>query len=66
MIPISLEKEPKTTLRIVTLISATGIGTFMSSVDATITTISLPVIKNELGVEMHLVQWVILTYLLTL
>ena len=66
MIPINLEKEPKTTLRIVTLISATGIGTFMSSADATITTISLPVIKNELGVEMHLVQWVILTYLLTL
>lgn len=66
MIPINLEKDPKTTLRIVTLISATGIGTFMSSVDATITTISLPVIRDKLGVEMHLVQWVILTYLLTL
>ena len=48
------------------LISATGIGVFLASLDGTIINISLKTMKTSLGVEQYQIQWVILSYLLTM
>jgi EmrB/QacA subfamily drug resistance transporter len=49
-----------------TLISATGIGVFLSSLDGTIINISLKTMKDDLGVPQSRIQWVIISYLLTM
>lgn len=42
------------------------IGAFMAALDASIINIALPVLKKEFGVDIHIVEWVSLIYLLTL
>ncbi len=58
-----MEKPP---IKVGVLISATGIGAFLASLDGTIVNISLPQIMGSLGVAQNLVQWIILSYLLTM
>ncbi len=53
-------------VRIGILISATGIGVFLASLDGTIINISLKTMKDSLGVTQSSIQWVIICYLLTL
>ncbi len=38
----------------------------MAALDASIINIALPVLKKEFGVDIHIVEWVSLIYLLTL
>ncbi|MHA1685598.1 MAG: MFS transporter [Candidatus Heimdallarchaeaceae archaeon] len=47
------------------LVSATGIGVFLTSLDQTIVNVSLPAIRSGFNVEQSEVQWVIIVYLLT-
>ena len=53
-------------IKVGVLVSATGIGAFLASLDGTIVNISLPQMMESLGVAQHQVQWVILCYLLTM
>jgi len=53
-------------MKISTLVSSIGFGMFMSSLDATIVVIILEKIKSHYGVTSNEVQWVILSYLLTM
>ena len=63
----SEENDPdKKQVKIGILISATGIGVFLASLDGTIINISLKTMKTSLGVEQHQIQWVILSYLITM
>lgn len=48
------------------LVSATGIGVFMSALDSSIVNISLFSIASFFGVNQIAVQWVVLSYLLTI
>ena len=43
-----------------------GLGTLMSSVDATVTNVALPTVGRDLGSSIGDVQWVVTGYLLTL
>ncbi len=58
--------EHEKQVKVGVLISATGIGVFLASLDGTIINISLKTMKTSLGVEQHQIQWVILSYLLTM
>ncbi|MHA1199815.1 MAG: MFS transporter [Candidatus Heimdallarchaeaceae archaeon] len=58
--------EEKKPIKIWVLISATGIGAFLASLDGTIVNISLPQMMESLGVAQHQVQWIVLCYLLTM
>ena len=60
------DEESKKQVKVGVLISATGIGVFLASLDGTIINISLKTMKTSLGVEQHQIQWVILSYLLTM
>ncbi len=53
-------------VKIPVLISATGIGVFLASLDGTIINISLKTMKDSLGVTQSSIQWVIICYLLTM
>ncbi len=53
-------------IKVWVLISATGIGAFLASLDGTIVNISLPKMMESLGVAQHQIQWIILCYLLTM
>ncbi len=54
------------TVKVGILVSAIGIGIFMSTLDATIVVIILEKIKSFYGVTSNRVQWVILAYLLVM
>lgn len=54
------------TVKVGILVSAIGIGVFMSTLDATIVVIVLEKIKSFYGVTSNRVQWVILAYLLVM
>jgi EmrB/QacA subfamily drug resistance transporter len=54
------------TVKVGILVSAIGIGIFMSTLDATIVVIVLERIKSFYGVTSNRVQWVILSYLLVM
>ncbi|MCG3220286.1 MAG: MFS transporter, partial [Candidatus Heimdallarchaeota archaeon] len=54
------------TVKVGILVSAIGIGIFMSTLDATIVVIILEKIKSYYGVTSNRVQWVILAYLLVM
>ncbi len=58
--------DDKSTMKVWVLISATGIGAFLASLDGTIVNISLPQMMDSLGVAQHQIQWVVLCYLLTM
>ena len=60
------EMPSGTQLKIFTLVSAVGIGVFMSSMDASIVVVLLEQIQANFGVSPPIVQWVILSYLLTM
>lgn len=53
-------------IKIRTLISAVGIGVFMSSLDASIVVVLIQDIQGNYGVTPSEVQWVILSYLLVM
>ncbi len=53
-------------IKIRTLISAVGIGVFMSALDASIVVVLIQDIQNIYGVSPSEVQWVILSYLLVM
>ncbi|MHA1954520.1 MAG: MFS transporter [Candidatus Heimdallarchaeaceae archaeon] len=63
-VPTKEKNEPQVKIGI--LISATGIGVFLASLDGTIINISLKTMKDSLGVTQSSIQWVIICYLLTL
>lgn len=42
------------------------VGAFMAALDSSIVNIALPVMKDEFGTHMRVIEWVSLTYLLTL
>ncbi|MHA1668247.1 MAG: MFS transporter [Candidatus Heimdallarchaeaceae archaeon] len=48
------------------LVSATGIGVFLSSLDQTIVNVSLPAMRISLNTTQQDIQWVIIVYLLTM
>ena len=56
----------KPQIKIWVLVSATGLGAFLASLDGTIVFIGLKTIRDSLGVSQNAVQWVILSYLLTM
>ena len=58
--------ESQEQVKIPILISATGIGVFLASLDGTIINISLKTMKDSLGVTQSSIQWVIISYLLTM
>ena len=60
------KSQPTRQISIAVLISSVGVSIFLSSIDGTITNVSLPVIADSLEVEQNIAQWVILAYLLTL
>ncbi|WDL95540.1 MFS transporter [Alicyclobacillus sp. ALC3] len=43
-----------------------AVGTFMATLDGSIANVGLPTISNTLQVPLHLVQWVVTAYLLTI
>ncbi len=53
-------------LKIITLVSAVGTGVFMSSMDASVVVVILEQLQTDFGVTPSIVQWVILSYLLTM
>ena len=57
--------QPKP-VKISSLITATGIGVFMASLDGTIVNISLVKMSEALEVQQYQIQWVIISYLLTM
>ncbi len=44
----------------------TATGTFMATLDSSIVNVALPVVANNLGADLPLVQWVVSAYLLTI
>lgn len=48
------------------IFAVTATGTFMSTLDASIVNVALPVIAKNLSADLHTVQWVVLAYLLTI
>ena len=62
----SSEEIPIAPIKIRTLISAVGIGVFMSSLDASIVVVLLQDIQYNYGASPSEVQWVILSYLLVM
>lgn len=44
----------------------TALGTFMATLDASIVNVALPVIAQNLNIELPMVQWVVSSYLLTI
>ncbi|MCE7740855.1 MAG: MFS transporter [Candidatus Heimdallarchaeota archaeon] len=63
---VSEKAEEKDSIKVWVLISATGIGAFLASLDGTIVNISLPQMMESLDVAQHQVQWIVLSYLLTM
>ena len=59
-------KESKSPIKVWVLVTATGLGAFLASLDGTIVNISLKTIKDDLGVSQNAIQWIILSYLLTM
>jgi EmrB/QacA subfamily drug resistance transporter len=53
-------KDRKTLL----IVAAVGIGTFMSALDSSVVNLALPLIKNQFGVTMSIVEWIVTAYLL--
>jgi EmrB/QacA subfamily drug resistance transporter len=60
------EKKSEVDVRLITLVSATGVGVFMGALDASIVNISLKTIKDWFVVDQSQVQWIVLGYLLTI
>ncbi|MHA1210949.1 MAG: DHA2 family efflux MFS transporter permease subunit [Candidatus Heimdallarchaeota archaeon] len=48
------------------LITSVGLGVFMAALDESIINVSLPTIKEDLGVDSLRIQWVVLVYLLVI
>ncbi|MFW9787372.1 MAG: MFS transporter [Candidatus Thorarchaeota archaeon] len=46
------------------IVAATSFGVFLSALDASIVNVSLVTIKDDLGVSMAAIQWVVVAYLL--
>ena len=53
-------KNRKTAIIILTV----GIGTFMSALDSSIVNLALPLIKNNFGISLSMVEWIVTAYLL--
>ncbi len=49
-----------------TVFSVVAICTFMATLDSSIVNVALPVITRVLGTELHLAQWIVTGYLLTI
>jgi len=47
------------------VLSAVGMGVFLSTIDGSIVNISLPTLVSSFQTDFALVQWVVLAYLLT-
>jgi EmrB/QacA subfamily drug resistance transporter len=60
------EEKLNVDVRVITLVSATGVGVFMGALDASIVNISLKTIRDWFGVDQSQVQWIVLAYLLTI
>ncbi|MEF2967608.1 MFS transporter [Paenibacillus sp. M1] len=48
------------------ILANVSLGTFMSTLDGSIANVALPTIAGELGASIHVVQWVLTSYLLTI
>lgn len=46
--------------------AAVAVGTFMSTLDASVVNVALPTLAREFGVDLPAVEWVVLSYLLAL
>ena len=54
-----MEKE-----KIAAVVTAVGIGTFMSSLDSSVVNLIMPIIKNDYGISISMAEWIITAYLL--
>ncbi|MHA1116339.1 MAG: MFS transporter [Candidatus Heimdallarchaeaceae archaeon] len=61
-----LQRKENGQVRIGVLISGTGIGVFMASLDATVAVILLELIRADFNVSPNKIQWVVLSYLLVM
>lgn len=61
-----LQRKENGQVRIGVLISGTGIGVFMASLDATVAVILLELIRADFNVSPNRIQWVVLSYLLVM
>lgn len=59
-------KAEKPPVKIWVLVSATGLGAFLASLDGTIVNLGLKTIQDFFGVSQNQIQWIILSYLLTM
>ena len=48
------------------VMTATGLGIFLGTIDGSIVNVALPTISKDLGTTFATVQWVVIAYLLTL
>ncbi|WP_435922218.1 MFS transporter [Paenibacillus sp. DYY-L-2] len=48
------------------ILANVSLGTFMSTLDGSIANVALPTIAEQLGAQVHIVQWVLTAYLLTI
>ncbi len=48
------------------IFSVVAMGTFMGTLDASIVNVALPVMTKILGTEIHVAQWIVTAYLLTI
>ncbi|MFC4103242.1 MFS transporter [Paenibacillus xanthanilyticus] len=48
------------------ILANVSVGTFMATLDGSIANVALPTISAELGAPVHVVQWVLTSYLLTI
>ncbi len=53
-------KSKKTTA----IVFAVGLGTFMSALDSGVVNLAMPLIRDEFGVSMSMVEWIVTAYLL--
>lgn len=61
-----LQAEAATEKRKWLILAALCVGTFMSTLDSSIANVALPTISREIHTPIHVVQWVLTSYLLTI
>jgi EmrB/QacA subfamily drug resistance transporter len=57
---------PKPTANRWIILANVSLGTFMSTLDGSIANVALPTMSRELSAPIHLIQWVLTAYLLTI
>ena len=52
--------------KIITIVLVIAIGTFMSALDSSVVNLAMPIIKNDFGVSLSMVEWIVTAYLLVI